>query len=42
MYTKGETKDIAKVFLEYMVSEEVKPIITKLGYIPISDMKVSR
>lgn len=42
MYTKGEAKEVAKAFLEYMVSEEVKPVITKLGYIPINDMKVSR
>ncbi|MCM0650872.1 phosphate ABC transporter substrate-binding protein [Clostridium swellfunianum] len=42
MYTKGEAKDVAKAFLEYIVSEEVKPVITKLGYIPINDMKVSR
>ena len=42
MYTKGEAKDLAKVFLDYMVSAKVKPIIEKLNYIPISDMKVSR
>jgi phosphate transport system substrate-binding protein len=42
MYTKGEAKDITKAFLDYMISNEVKPIVEKLGYIPISDMKVSR
>lgn len=42
MYTKGEPKDLTKAFLDFMVSAEVKPIIEKLGYIAISDMKVSR
>jgi phosphate transport system substrate-binding protein len=42
MYTKGEAKDLAKAFLDYMISDEVKSVITKLGYIPISDMKVTR
>lgn len=42
MYTKGEAKDLIKVFLDYMVGDAVKPVIQKLGYIPISDMKVSR
>ena len=42
MYTKGEAKDLAKSFLDYMVSDEVKPLITKLGYVPITEMKVQR
>lgn len=42
MYTKGEAKDLTKDFLDYMVSSDVKPIIEKLGYIAITDMKVSR
>lgn len=42
MYTKGEPKGLTKAFLDYMVSEEVKPIIEKLGYIPVADMKVTR
>lgn len=42
MYTKGEAKNLTKSFLDYMVNEDVKPIIEKLGYIPIADMKVSR
>lgn len=42
MYTKGEPKDLTKAFLDYMVSDEVKPIITQLGYIPVTDMKVTR
>lgn len=40
MYTKGEAKSLAKSFLDFMVSEEMKPVISKLGYIAISDMKV--
>ncbi|CAM2988089.1 phosphate ABC transporter substrate-binding protein PstS family protein [Hathewaya histolytica] len=39
MYTKGEAKGVAKEFLEYMVSEENKYIIEKLGYIPMSNFK---
>ncbi|MCT8976899.1 phosphate ABC transporter substrate-binding protein [Clostridium sp. CX1] len=40
MYTKGEAKDLTKTFLDYMVSDENKPIVEKMGYIPISDMKI--
>lgn len=39
MYTKGEAKDLSKAFIEYMTSEENKPLIEKLGYIPASDIK---
>lgn len=42
MYTKGEPKDLTKAFLDFMNSSEVKVIAEKLGYIPTSDMKVSR
>lgn len=42
MYTKGEPTGLAKTFLDYMVSDEVKPLVEKLGYIPVSDMKVQR
>ncbi|ERI89537.1 phosphate binding protein [Clostridiales bacterium oral taxon 876 str. F0540] len=42
MYTKGEPKEIAKAFLDYMVSNEAKSLVEKLNYIPVSDMKVSR
>jgi phosphate transport system substrate-binding protein len=42
MYTKGEPTGLTKAFLDYMVSDEVKSLVTELGYIPISDMKVSR
>lgn len=39
MYTKGEPKGLTKEFLNYMVSEENKETVKKLGYIPISDFK---
>jgi phosphate transport system substrate-binding protein len=42
MYTKGEPMGLAKIFLDYIVSDEAKPVIRFLKYIPISDMKVSR
>jgi phosphate transport system substrate-binding protein len=42
MYTKGAAQGLAKAFIDYMTSDEVKPLITKLGYIPINDMTVSR
>ena len=42
MYTKGEPKEVAKAFLDYMVSSNAKPLVDKLNYIPVSDMKVSR
>lgn len=42
MYTKGPAQGVAKAFIDYMMSDEVKPLVEKLGYIPIKDMKVSR
>jgi len=42
MYTKGPAQGVAKAFIDYMMSEDVKPLVQKLGYIPIKDMKVSR
>lgn len=42
MYTKGPAKGLEKAFIEYVMSDEVKPLVEKLGYIPITDMKVSR
>ena len=42
MYTKGEPTEITKAFLDYMVSPEMKAGITKLGYIPMADMKAKR
>jgi phosphate transport system substrate-binding protein len=42
MYTKGEPKEVAKAYLDYMTNDEVKPIFNKLGYISVKDMKVTR
>lgn len=42
MYTKGEPSGLTKSFIDYMSSDEVKPLIDKLGYIPTNDMKVQR
>jgi phosphate transport system substrate-binding protein len=42
MYTKGEAKGVAKDFIDYMMSPDFTSTITQLGYIPNSDMKVSR
>ncbi|VBB06384.1 Hypothetical protein LUCI_1615 [Lucifera butyrica] len=42
MYTKGQPTGLTKDFLDYMGSDDVKPLIKQLGYIPNSDMKVSR
>lgn len=43
MYTKGEPTDLAKDFLNYMLSDEVqKSLVVDLGYIPSTDMQVER
>lgn len=42
MYTKGEPTGAVKAFLEYMSGDVFKSNISALGYIPTSDMKVSR
>lgn len=42
MYTKGPSSGLAKSFIDYVSGDEVKPLVKKLGYIPISEMKVSR
>lgn len=42
MYTKGAAEGVAKAFIDYMMGDEVEPLVEKLGYIPIKDMKVSR
>jgi phosphate transport system substrate-binding protein len=42
MYTKGEPKGLTKMFLDYMVSKEVEPVIEKLGYIPTSSIEATR
>ncbi|MCM6826508.1 phosphate ABC transporter substrate-binding protein [Leuconostoc mesenteroides] len=43
MYTKGKTTGATKSFLEYFTTKEVqKNIVPKLGYIGLTDMKVTR
>ncbi|MCB2296288.1 phosphate ABC transporter substrate-binding protein [Clostridium tagluense] len=42
MYTKGEPTGLTKAYLDYMVGSEMSPSITKLGYVPIADMKAQR
>lgn len=42
MYTKGEAKDAAKAFLDYMQSDEYAESIEGLGYNATSKMTVSR
>ncbi|MBU5673950.1 phosphate ABC transporter substrate-binding protein [Paenibacillus sp. MSJ-6] len=42
MYTKGEPTGAVKAFLDFMVSEAVHEDIVELGYIPISEMQVTR
>ena len=43
MYTKGNPTGAVKSFLDYMMSSEVQNnLVPQLGYIPVSDMKVSR
>ena len=42
MYSKGEPAGLTKAYLDYMVSPEMKASITKLGYIPMADMKAKR
>lgn len=41
MYTKGKPTGLTKEFLDYMLSDEVQnKIVTHMGYISITDMKV--
>lgn len=43
MYTKGEATGLTKEFIEYVLSDEIQAnVVGKLGYIPISKMKVQR
>ncbi len=42
MYTKGESNELTKAYMNYMLSDEMKASITKLGYIPMADMKAKR
>lgn len=45
MYTKGEPNEVAKAFLDFMMSPEVQgengPVV-ELGYIPASKMQITR
>lgn len=43
MYTKGEATGLTKSFLAYMMSAEVQDeLVNKMGYLPITAMKVER
>lgn len=43
MYTKGDATGATKAFLDYFTTNEVqKSIVPKLGYIGLTDMKVTR
>ncbi len=42
MYTKGDPQGLTKAFIDYIMSDDMKPVIQQLGYIVGSDMKVSR
>jgi phosphate transport system substrate-binding protein len=42
-YTKGEPNELAKAFIDYMMSDEVQSsIVTKQGYLPVTQMQVER
>lgn len=43
MYTKGEATGLTKAFLDYMMTNDVQStLVPKLGYIPITEMKVTK
>ncbi|MFD1672506.1 phosphate ABC transporter substrate-binding protein PstS family protein [Agrilactobacillus yilanensis] len=43
MYTKGEPTGLTKTFINHMLSDDVQNnIVSKLGYIPINQMEVTR
>ena len=43
MYTLGKPTGLAAEFLDYMLSDDVqKGVVTRMGYISINDMKVSK
>lgn len=39
MYTKGEPTGLTKAYLDYMLSDDVKAVIEKQGYIPMASLK---
>lgn len=43
MYTKGTDNELAKALIDYMISKDVQSnLVSKLGYIPVTEMKVER
>lgn len=43
MYTKGQPSGLTKDFIDFIMSDEIqKEMIAKLGYIPITQMQVSK
>ncbi len=42
MYTKGQATGLTKAFIDYMMSSAFKATVINLGYIPGSEMQVSR
>jgi phosphate transport system substrate-binding protein len=43
MYTKGEPNDVAKAFLDYIMSDEIQNAdVVELGYIPVGKMQIKR
>ncbi|MDR6123097.1 phosphate transport system substrate-binding protein [Bacillus sp. SLBN-46] len=42
-YTKGEATDLAKSFLDYMMSDDIQNnLLNEQGYLPVTKMKVER
>ncbi|MEH6905669.1 phosphate ABC transporter substrate-binding protein [Neobacillus drentensis] len=42
-YTKGEATDLAKTFLDYMMSEDIQnTLLQEQGYLPVTKMQVER
>ncbi|MFR7699466.1 MAG: phosphate ABC transporter substrate-binding protein, partial [Lacticaseibacillus paracasei] len=43
MYTKGQPKGLTKKFLAYVMSPAIqKKLVLKMGYVPMTQMKVVR
>jgi phosphate transport system substrate-binding protein len=40
MYTKGEAKDLSKIFIDFIMSSENKESVESLGFISGAEMKV--
>ncbi|MEH7083431.1 phosphate-binding protein, partial [Neobacillus drentensis] len=42
-YTKGEATDLAKAFLDYMMSDDIQnTLLQEQGYLPVTKMQVER